>query len=209
MSPAIGSIKILKSELAEIGKDFARRSWSLATSSNYSCKLDANRYLITRSGIDKSQMTENDLVEIDGDGKALRADSAKTSAETLIHTCIYQSLPNVGAVLHTHSVFGTRLSLNFESEGKIVLSGYEMLKGLSGNQNHKDTEVIPVLPNSQDMTEFSKKLKPILLDQSGLHGFLIAGHGLYTWGRDLSETKRHVECFEFLFQCLAYEKLGF
>ena len=29
---------------------------------------------------------------------------------------------------------------------------------------------------------------------------LVAGHGLYTWGRDLAEAERHVEVFEFLFE---------
>ncbi len=32
------------------------------------------------------------------------------------------------------------------------------------------------------------------------HGFLLAGHGLYTWGCDLEEARRHVEIYEFLFQ---------
>jgi ribulose-5-phosphate 4-epimerase/fuculose-1-phosphate aldolase len=36
-----------------------------------------------------------------------------------------------------------------------------------------------------------------------LHGFLIARHGLYTWGRDLAEARRHIEIFEFLFECVA------
>ena len=35
------------------------------------------------------------------------------------------------------------------------------------------------------------------------HGYLIRKHGLYTWGRDLDEARRHVEIFEFLFECVA------
>jgi methylthioribulose-1-phosphate dehydratase len=35
------------------------------------------------------------------------------------------------------------------------------------------------------------------------HGFLLSRHGLYTWGRDLAEARRHVEIFEFLFECVA------
>ena len=29
------------------------------------------------------------------------------------------------------------------------------------------------------------------------YGYLIRRHGLYTWGRDLEEARRHVEIFEF------------
>jgi ribulose-5-phosphate 4-epimerase/fuculose-1-phosphate aldolase len=32
------------------------------------------------------------------------------------------------------------------------------------------------------------------------HGFLLSGHGLYTWGRDLAEARRHIEIHEFLFE---------
>ena len=35
------------------------------------------------------------------------------------------------------------------------------------------------------------------------HGYLIRKHGLYTWGRDLDEARRHVEIFEFLLECVA------
>ena len=34
-----------------------------------------------------------------------------------------------------------------------------------------------------------------------LHGYLVAGHGLYAWGRNMKEAHRHVEAFEFLFDC--------
>ena len=33
-----------------------------------------------------------------------------------------------------------------------------------------------------------------------MHGYLIEGHGIYTWGRDMAETKRHLDAFEFLLQ---------
>jgi methylthioribulose-1-phosphate dehydratase len=35
------------------------------------------------------------------------------------------------------------------------------------------------------------------------HGFLLSRHGLYTWGRTLAEARRHIEIFEFLFECVA------
>jgi methylthioribulose-1-phosphate dehydratase len=34
------------------------------------------------------------------------------------------------------------------------------------------------------------------------HGFLIRRHGLYTWGQDLAEAKRHLETLEFLFEAI-------
>jgi methylthioribulose-1-phosphate dehydratase len=33
-----------------------------------------------------------------------------------------------------------------------------------------------------------------------IHGFLLRGHGLYTWGDDLAQARRHVEILEFLLE---------
>ena len=40
-----------------------------------------------------------------------------------------------------------------------------------------------------------------LLDAGPLWGYLIDGHGLYAWGRDMAEARRHLDAFEFLFAC--------
>ena len=41
----------------------------------------------------------------------------------------------------------------------------------------------------------------VLLDQGHIWGYLIEGHGLYAWGRDMKEARRHLEAFEFLINC--------
>jgi methylthioribulose-1-phosphate dehydratase len=42
----------------------------------------------------------------------------------------------------------------------------------------------------------------ILSEHRAIHGFLLRGHGLYTWGASLQEAKRHVEILEFLMEAL-------
>ncbi len=39
------------------------------------------------------------------------------------------------------------------------------------------------------------------------HGFLLARHGLYTWGRDLDEARRHIEIHEFLFEVVTRSRM--
>jgi methylthioribulose-1-phosphate dehydratase len=34
-----------------------------------------------------------------------------------------------------------------------------------------------------------------------MHGYLIAGHGLYTWGKSFEIAKRQLEVLEFLLEC--------
>jgi methylthioribulose-1-phosphate dehydratase len=78
------------------------------------------------------------------------------------------------------------------------LRDLEMLKGLAGVGTHQTVVKVPVLANDQDLTRLSKTASPHL--GQAPHGLLIAGHGLYTWGKDLGEAKRHLEIHEFLLE---------
>ena len=102
--------------------------------------------------------------------------------------------------MHTHSVWGTVLSEECAAQGGISIAGYEMLKGLAGVHTHEHREWLPILDNGQDMADLAKSVERTLEKHPGAHGFLLQGHGLYTWGRDLMEAKRHVEILEFLLE---------
>jgi methylthioribulose-1-phosphate dehydratase len=52
------------------------------------------------------------------------------------------------------------------------------------------------------MTELATRVSATLRESRGIHGFLLREHGLYTWGSDLQEAKRHVEILEFLMEVL-------
>jgi methylthioribulose-1-phosphate dehydratase len=199
-------------QLRAIGREFHGRSWSLGTSSNYSVVLERQplELLVTASGKDKSALGHDDFVRVDAGGRVVDGSGRRSSAETLLHCTLAGMIPSVGAVLHTHSVWGTILSAADLPHGSLRIAGYEMLKGLEGIGTHDTFEEVPIFANTQDMTELSTRITSRLggLDwpaagRPPCHGFLLSGHGLYTWGRDLAEARRHVEIFEFLFECVA------
>jgi methylthioribulose-1-phosphate dehydratase len=209
--------------LIDIGRSFHERGWSFATSSNYSVVILRGplRLLITASGRDKSKLTENDFVLVGENGKVITRRSAaaeptaskakvarkrpppQPSAETILHVTLALRC-GAGAVLHTHSVWSTLLSEHPSCSGGFWIEGYEMLKALSGVETHAHREWIEVFDNTQDMPALADKLCERL--DAGpppiAHGFLVRRHGLYTWGRDLEEARRHVEAFEFLFEVM-------
>lgn len=195
-------------EIARTGRFLAERGWSPATSSNYSIRLDENLQAITRSGINKYEINPGDVIVIDARGAVVAPQNVKSSAETLIHTAIYKILPEAQAVLHTHSPQSTRLSLKFLREKALFFEGYEMQKGLAGQTTHDGTIELPILPNAQDMKAFALEVENLLHSKQNIHGFLIAGHGLYTWGKSMPETQRHIETFEFLMACKTLELAG-
>lgn len=191
--------------LRETGAMLWQRGWSLGTSSNYSVVVqrDPLRLLITASGKDKGHLSRQDFVVVDAHGNPTTAHQPKSSAETLLHVVAAQQ-PDVGAVLHTHSVWGTILSDYFFEKGGIEISGFEMLKGLAGVPTHEYTAWVEIFENTQQIPLLAKQVRERLhhSERPLRHGYLIRRHGLYTWGVDLDEARRQVEIFEFLFECI-------
>lgn len=200
-----GAIESGVETLIRVGRQFHDFRWSLGTSSNYSIVIQREplRLLLTASGKDKGALTHDDFVVVDGTGRSLVPGPGKPSAETGLHTLLAE-LPETGAVLHTHSVWGTLLS-DRHGEAGFMIEGFEMLKGLEGISTHEVRKHVEVFPNDQDIARLASRVRPRLLDSSRplTHGFLIERHGMYTWGRDIFAARRHVEIYEFLFEVLA------
>jgi len=76
----------------------------------------------------------------------------------------------------------------------------ELLKAFRGHQTHDASIDLPILPNQQDMRLLATQIEA-KLGAPNLYGYLIEGHGLYAWGRDMTEARRHLEAFEFLLAC--------
>ena len=192
----------LASDLCEIGRNFYARGWALGTGGNYSAVAgtDPLHLVITPSGIEKGAMTPSDILQINGAGEVEHG-KTRPSFECLIHLAIVRAR-GAAAILHTHSVWATVLSEMHGPEGGLAIEGYEMLKGLEGVRTHRHREWVPILENSQDMPELSQAAEQALAEHPAAHGFLLRGHGLYTWGQSVFEAKRHIEIFEFLFEVL-------
>jgi methylthioribulose-1-phosphate dehydratase len=188
-------------------RELAARGWTPATSSNFSRRLDDRHAAITVSGRDKGRLREADIMVVDFDGHAVGSDH-RPSAETLLHTQLYRRFPEIGCVLHTHSPVQTIASRLYAGSGHVHLEGYELLKAFEGNTTHEDEIDLPVLPNTQDMHTLAAQVDA-LLDRDCMWGYLIDGHGLYAWGRDMAGARRHLEAFDFLLGCeIELRKLG-
>lgn len=203
MSVALDTrFQALAEELADVSRLFYSRGWAFGTSGNFSAVVEADplTLAITTSGVDKGLLESRDVVAIDANGRVVHGTGGgRASAEAALHLAIARAR-GAGAVLHTHSIWSTILS-----DGRaptLTLDGYEMLKGLDGVRTHEHEESLPIIENSQDWAAQVPQVEAMLRRHSPAHGFLIRRHGLYTWGRDLAEAKRHVEILEFLFEAM-------
>ena len=198
-------------QLRECGRLFHSRGWSVGTSSNYSAVIpgDPVELIVTASGKDKGRLERGDFVRLGDDGQPTMADQPQSSAETMLHVVLAADPVRAGSILHTHSIWGTLLSDRFFDDGGFSIEGYEMLKGLEGTSTHETTHRIPIFDNTQDIPSLANEVRAMIESEPEKisHGFLIRKHGLYTWGRDVFSARRHIEVYEFLFECEA-RRLG-
>ena len=184
-------------ELIAAGRFIDSKGWVPATSGNFSARLADGNIAITVSGRHKGQLQRDDIMLIDPQGQSL--DGQKPSAETLLHTSLYQRYPAVQAILHPHSINATLAARLFKTE--IVLEDYELLKALAGIDTHETRISIPIFANDQNIPRLAAQVDTFLDQQGDTHAYIIAGHGFYTWGGSVAETLRHLEALEFLFDC--------
>lgn len=189
----------LAQQIVDAGRFLYGRGWSPATSSNYSTRLSPSEALLTVSGKHKGQLGVDDVLATDLSGNSLEP-GKKPSAETLLHTQLYSWRAEIGAVLHTHSVNATVLS-RLTPEAFIEFEDYELQKAFSGISTHESRVRVPIFDNDQDIARLAAKVQPWLDAHPDCVGYLIRGHGLYTWGAQMSDALRQIEAFEFLFEC--------
>lgn len=182
------------------GRAAARRYWVPATSGNFSVRIDADRIAITRSGVDKGDLQRTDVL-IQHLAEPLRPGS---SAEAELHVRLYRDHASIGAIFHTHGPASTVIGRAHATEGSVHLCGWELQKALAGVTSHEANVEVPIFANDQDVPALAHRVAqrlalPAAPGSARAPGYLLAGHGLYAWGKTAAEAGRHVEALESLF----------
>lgn len=184
-------------QLIDAGRFIDSKGWVPATSGNFSARLPDGTIAITVSGKHKGQLKLDDIMLIDAAANSL--DGKKPSAETVLHTSLYRHFQDIQSILHPHSLNATLISRFFKDE--IVLEDYELLKALGGITTHESRVVVPIFANDQNIPHLAELVERYLDNHAACYAYIIAGHGLYTWGSSVQETLRHLEALDFLFDC--------
>jgi methylthioribulose-1-phosphate dehydratase len=186
--------------LMEWARQCASQGLNRATSGNFSAVVgrDPLRLVVTRSGADKGALTPADFVVVDETGAAADGATGLPSAETHIHLELVKAA-GAGAVGHTHSVAAATLSERFAADAVLVFEGYEMAKAFAGIGTHVARVSVPIVANSQDWPG-AAAAAVARVRAAGAPGFLIRRHGLYGFGKDVSEAARHLDALEYLLE---------
>ena len=153
------------------------RGMVFGTCGNISMRLDEGNYLITPSRLDYADMRPEDLVVISPEGKVVRGTRLPTS-EREIHRGILNARPDVGAIIHTHSIYA--MACAARNEGVPVITE-EMCQLLGGS--------IPLSHHFVPSHEHAELGKVVTESVTTANAILIRNHGPMCFGRTLEEAK--------------------
>ncbi|WP_328405222.1 S-methyl-5-thioribose-1-phosphate isomerase [Nocardia sp. NBC_00403] len=186
-------------EIADIARELYHRGWMPGTAGNISVRT-AETAVITGSGLAKGELSERDMVIVRVlDSTPVAPQQRKPSAETTIHTAVYRTT-DAAAVVHIHPPYATTLSTQTGSPDDptiLRITDFELIKGL-GSADPAAVD-IPVFPNWRDVARIGADIERYLSENPTAPPVLgIAGHGITTWGDNLSQARDRAECLEAL-----------
>lgn len=149
---------------------------------NVSVRLLDGTILVTPSGMSKVDVSDEDLVMVDLEGR-LRTHARAPSTELQMHLRIYQRRPDTMAVVHAHPPVATGFAVAGENFMAPVLP--EVILQMGG---------VPLLPYATPGTPALAESFEPFLDRHD--AFLLANHGATTLGPTLDIAHQRMESLE-------------
>lgn len=167
--------------LAEVCARLYERRLTFSSGGNVSMRTE-NGVLITPSGKNKGRLKPEEIVKTDIMGKL--QGTGKPSIELGFHLAVYNSRPDVNAVVHCHPLYCTALAVK----------GEKLKTGLTP----EGVLLLGDVPNMPYATPGTKQLVDVIAEYSGHHDAMIMErHGAITLGKDLEEAYNRMEELEF------------
>ena len=187
--------KDLREALVQTYAEMIRRGLNQGTAGNCSVRCpQANRFLVTPSGMPLEAMTPDAMVLMDTGGDVVG--EGKPSSEWRFHRDILQARPDVGAVVHTHSVAATALACLRQG-----IPAFHYMVAVAGGA---DIRCAPyALFGTQELSNAA------LEALENRKACLMANHGVIALGNDLSQALNLAQEVETLAQqYLASKQFG-
>ncbi len=176
---------VARTELVACGVKLLELGLLSQTSGNLSIKLSNGDVYITPSSMEYDRIGGEDIVVVGLDGK-VRQGSRVPSSETPLHCLVYETRPEVSAIVHTHSPYATTLAVL----GMSIPAVHYMIAVLR-------TTTIEVAPYATYGTEeLARNVRDAFVAPS--KGVLIANHGLVAVGSTLKEAADAAQAVETL-----------
>ena len=183
-----------KAVLCALGRRFYQQGWVSGTGGGMSIRL-GERVFMAPSGVQKELLRPEMIFELDSAGHVVHgpADQQVSQCRTLFLAAM--QLRGAGAVIHTHSRHALLATMAFPD--RVVMTQLEMMKGLHG-VGYQDIHEVPIIENTAQECDLQGALEGAMRAFPHAHAVLVRRHGMYVWGEDWREAKRHAECYDYL-----------
>jgi len=187
-------LKALKEEVFEANLDLVRHRLVVFTWGNAS-GIDRNKglFVIKPSGVDYNCLKPSDLVVIDMEGRVVEG-KLKPSSDMSTHLVLYQQMPSIGGVVHTHSVYATAWAQAGQPIPNLGTTHSDYFAGdIPCTRDMSREEIMGTYE-----TETGKVIVECFahLNPMEVPGVLVRNHGPFTWGRTAGEAMHHAVVLE-------------
>lgn len=199
-------LKKLKHAVYEANMELPHRGLVTYTWGNVS-GIDRERGLVVikPSGVSYDELTPDDLVVLDLDGKLVDG-KLNPSSDTKTHLELYKAFPEIGGIVHTHSPY----AVGWAQAGRDI-PAY--------GTTHADYFYGPV-PCCRSLTEqeveedYERNTGLVIvetfrqreLDPVHVPGAICRNHGPFTWGKDAAQAVYHAVVLEEVAKMAVYTR---
>ncbi|MGD8822010.1 MAG: class II aldolase/adducin family protein [Anaerolineales bacterium] len=170
--------------IVDTSQELVRKGYLKATGGNLSLRISGqDAFVVTPSNFDYMHMTPSDVCVLDFDLKPLEG-QRQPSVEAGMHAAIYQVRKDVNAVVHTHQVYTSALTL---IQAPIPCLFDEQARFLG-----RSVEIIPYAPSG---TGFLKR-KIARHVRNHNNAYMMKNHGALVFGHDMQRAVHNVEILE-------------
>ncbi|MHB1376076.1 MAG: class II aldolase/adducin family protein [Candidatus Humimicrobiaceae bacterium] len=168
----------LKIEIAKYSNLSYERNLVGAAGGNISMRKD-NLYLITAGGRSLRDVTAEDILVVDENGKIIEGkEGLKPSKETSLHINVYKFRPEIDSVVHVHPSYCTAYSILKKQVPVLTASSKLKLKE------------IPIIgyanPGSKELSDFVAEC--VKKSPEFVKALTLEAHGLLAWDKGLSNA---------------------
>lgn len=180
-------LEALKQQVYEANMELVKKGVVIYTWGNVSgIDRSSGIFAIKPSGVNYEEMNPEDMVLVNLKGEVIEG-HWRPSSDTPTHLALYQNLPTIGGITHTHSIN----AVAFAQAGKSIPA----LGTTHADYFYGDIPCTRALTKEEVDIEYEKNTGKVILETifskssvERIPGILVKNHGPFSWGKDAAEA---------------------
>lgn len=184
----------LRQQIVDAGKKLQQRFFVASNDGNISCKLDDNTILITPTGINKGEVTADQILKIDMEGNIIEG-YMKVTSEYKMHLAVYRMRDDVKAIVHAHPPAATAFAVTeVKLDDPVILPESIFSLGRIGYCKY----------GTPSTNEVPEAVEAQIKNSDAL---LLSNHGALTVGENVMQAYYRMENLEMVSKITIYSKI--